>query len=60
MIAPAGRGYRIARMTDNDDAAGEAVRAPDRRARRWSAFLLSLLAPGLGHLEIGYPRRMVA
>jgi len=32
----------------------------ERRARRWSAALLSLVTPGLGHLAIGHPRRMVA
>src|SRR4051812_22847922 len=44
----------------SDEALDETTRAPDRRTRRWSAFLLSLLAPGLGHLALGYPRRMVA
>lgn len=33
---------------------------PDRASRRWAAVLLSLVAPGLGHLAIGFPRRMVA
>ena len=32
----------------------------DRTSRRWTAILLSMVTPGLGHLVIGYPRRMVA
>jgi signal peptidase I len=40
-------------------SAAEAAARPDRASRRWAAVLLSLLAPGLGHLAIGHPRRMV-
>lgn len=41
---------------------GDSDLAPqtDRKARRWAALLLSFVGPGLGHLAIGYPRRMVA
>jgi signal peptidase I len=40
--------------------AADGTAALGRRARRWTAVLLSLDAPGLGHLAIGYPGRMVA
>jgi signal peptidase I len=44
----------MSRMDGTTDGGAE------RRARRWTALLLSIVAPGLGHLAIGYPRRLVA
>jgi signal peptidase I len=55
---PSTLGYNLLAM-DNLDGVDPGP-TPDRASRRWPAVLLSLLTPGLGHLAIGYPRRMVA
>src|SRR5450432_292122 len=48
-------------MAPVDNLSGpDSAPTADRVSRRFAAVLLSLLAPGLGHLAIGYPRRMVA
>jgi signal peptidase I len=49
-----------AQPTEPDSPRTAEANAAPGRARRWTAVLLSLAAPGLGHLAIGYPQRMVA